>query len=221
MAQPTPYDRQYSFASYQSQHPSDPLPGGEVDSELNAVKASLDETQANLALIQRDDGQLANGSVGLDQLAPEVTVGFTPAIAWATNIDIQENQSVFYNLVLYRTLADCNTGAVFNPAQFVLLADLSSIASPGGTIGTAQLVDGCVTTVKLAAGAVTPAKMTGFTAGKLIGRYSATDGDLQTIAVSTGLTLDGSGNLKTAFNVTVQVGGSPPAMNDGDICVIL
>ncbi len=195
MAQPTPYDRQYSFASYQALHPSNPLPGDEVDSELNAVKASLDETQSNLALIQRDDGQLANGSVGIDQLSSEITVGLTPAIMWAPNINLTTNQSVFNNLILYRTIAACNTGSVFNAAQFVELADLSSIAAPIGTVGTANLVDGCVTNVKLAVGAVTPSKMTGFTGARLIGRYSATSGDIQTIAVGTGLVLDVSGNL--------------------------
>lgn len=217
MAQPTPYDRQYSFASYQAQHPSDPLPGDEVDAELNAVKASLDETQANLALIQRDDGQLANGSVGIDQLAPEITVGLTPAIMWAPDIDLAENQSVFYNLVLYRTLADCNTGGAFNAAQFVELADLSSIAAPGGSIGTAQLADGCITTPKLADGAVTPAKMSGFAAGKLIGRYSATLGDLQTITVTGGLALSVSGELKVGTNIPGPLGIGVEPTNAFDI----
>ena len=84
MAVPT-YERQYSFANFQSLHPSDPIPGDELDAELNAVKATTDELGASLAQIQRDDGQLANASVGLDQLKPEVAVGVAPAVPWAAS----------------------------------------------------------------------------------------------------------------------------------------
>ena len=63
MAQPTQYTRQYNFNDFQTTSPADPLPGVQVDNELNAAKTNLDGLNANIAKIQRDDGLLANQSV--------------------------------------------------------------------------------------------------------------------------------------------------------------
>jgi len=65
---PKPYDRVHVFGSESSNNPSAPIQGTNLDAEFNAVEVALDETQARLAQIQRDDGQLANDSVGSDQL---------------------------------------------------------------------------------------------------------------------------------------------------------
>jgi hypothetical protein len=48
------------------------LPGSSIEQELNNVKATLDTILANLKLVQRDDGAIANASVGLDQLSAQV-----------------------------------------------------------------------------------------------------------------------------------------------------
>lgn len=72
MTQPTPYARSFSFTDFAAAHPTDPLPGTSVDAELNAVAETLAETLANLALIQRDDTKLANGSVHPDALDADV-----------------------------------------------------------------------------------------------------------------------------------------------------
>lgn len=65
---PVPYNRQYIFGLDSSNDPGHPVQGYNLDAEYNAVEKALDETQARLAEIQRDDGQLANDSVGADQL---------------------------------------------------------------------------------------------------------------------------------------------------------
>lgn len=65
---PKPYDRKHIFGSESSNNPSAPIQGFNLDAEFNAVEVSMDQTQARLAEIQRDDGQLANDSVGKDQL---------------------------------------------------------------------------------------------------------------------------------------------------------
>ncbi|MPZ19551.1 MAG: hypothetical protein GEV06_16770 [Luteitalea sp.] len=75
MAQPTPYERVASFQDIQALSPSTPIPGQSLDSEYNAVVNTFNEILANLALIQRDDGKLANESVGLEQLAVGVLDG--------------------------------------------------------------------------------------------------------------------------------------------------
>ena len=66
MTKPIPYTRSASFTG--SSPYRDATLGASMDAEFNAVKTAMDATQANLALIQRDDGQLANQSVGLDQI---------------------------------------------------------------------------------------------------------------------------------------------------------
>ena len=71
MPQPTPYDKTTTFAET-----LDAQLKAKIDSELDAVEQTLDETLANLALIQRDDGTLANESVGTDQLTAELAARF-------------------------------------------------------------------------------------------------------------------------------------------------
>jgi hypothetical protein len=192
MADPTPYDRQYSFRQWQAQHPADPLPGDRVDSEFDAVKASLDETQANLELIQRSDGQLGNATVGLDQLKPDVLAGVSPAVMWAASTAIALDAIVFYGVLLYRCIAAHTSTSTFDASKFVLLADFTSIAIPPGSIGTSQLLDGAVTAPKLADGAVAPAKLGSFPGSSLWGRYSASTGGFQAIALGTGLSFVGN-----------------------------
>lgn len=101
MAQPTPYNRQASFTTIQQEAPTNPLPGPTVDAELNAIKQTLDELLNNVALIQRDDGQLANESVGPDQLAPSLNLGFDAPTEWATATSYGENATVFVNQKFY------------------------------------------------------------------------------------------------------------------------
>lgn len=77
MAQPTPYEREFNFSNQQAATPTTPLPAPHLDAELNRVKLTLDQTLANLALIQADDGTidgagLADGSVGYEQLDPAI-----------------------------------------------------------------------------------------------------------------------------------------------------
>jgi hypothetical protein len=74
---PEPYNRQHPFGAASSNNPSNPIQGTDLDAEFNAVEVALDETQARLAEIQRDDGKLKNQSVGMDQLAPDVVTYVT------------------------------------------------------------------------------------------------------------------------------------------------
>jgi hypothetical protein len=118
VSQPTPYDRQASFTTIQQEFPTDPLPGDDVDAELNAVKQTLDEILNNLALIQRDDGELANDSVGLDQLSAEVTIGFDAPAHWAAATDYDEFDAVFYAQKFYIcTVAHTSSSAFITDAD--------------------------------------------------------------------------------------------------------
>lgn len=82
MAQPTPYSRAFSFTDYQTANPSEPLPGDQLDAELDAIERTLDESNANLALIQRDDGKLENAVVSLDALDDDVNALIADHANW-------------------------------------------------------------------------------------------------------------------------------------------
>lgn len=168
MAQPPLYTRQYNFTGWAAYNPSDPLPGVSVDAELNAVKATLDAVLANLLLIQRDDGLLANASVSLDTLASDVLTtlngNWTPKGAWATETayvvgDVVTESGSSYVCAVAHTAGTFSTDLA--AAKWVTL--YSAVA--------AALADNSVTTAKIADGAVTAAKL-GFTSLTLSGSFT-------------------------------------------------
>ena len=105
MAQPTIYDRQFNFRDIQTLAPADPLPGDKIDDEYNAVKQTLDEVLFNLKQIQRDDGDVANKTIGFEQLKEELSAfGFRPPTLWGTGLTYGINDTVFFGSKLYRAL---------------------------------------------------------------------------------------------------------------------
>jgi hypothetical protein len=111
MSQPPAYSRSFSFTNYQAMNPTAPVPGSQVDLELNNAKATLDAVLANLKLIQRDDGAVANASIGLDQLKAEVPVGFNAPVAWTTATTFTAGSStVFQGSGFYRCLVTHTSG---------------------------------------------------------------------------------------------------------------
>jgi endosialidase-like protein len=80
MPAPPAYDRDYSFTDWETTHPGEPKPGSALDTEFDDVSNALTATQDALALIQRDDGALANDSVGPDQLQDDVFNGIVDGI---------------------------------------------------------------------------------------------------------------------------------------------
>ena len=146
MSQPTPYNRQASFSNIQAQSPADPLPGATVDAELNAVKVTLDQILANIELIQRDDGALANESVGYDQLSEELSAGINPWTVWVTSTAYAVGDTVFQTSAVYRCLV-AHTSGTFSTdlaaSKWVLIIDLAALTlaaasqisnTPAGTI---------------------------------------------------------------------------------------
>jgi microcystin-dependent protein len=112
MAQPTPYNRLASFTTIQAAAPTDPLPGDDVDAELNAIKTTLDEILANLEVIQRDDNELANGSVGRDQLDESIQLGFNAPTAWDNDVAYTTLDTVFVDGKFYSCIVS-HTSDVF------------------------------------------------------------------------------------------------------------
>lgn len=88
MVQPTAYTPATDFSDYEASNPGIPHSGTSLDAEFAALNTTLDETLANLALIQRDDGALANQIVTPDSLSTTTRALFladwNPRGAWVT-----------------------------------------------------------------------------------------------------------------------------------------
>lgn len=95
MAQPTPYKRNYSFKDEEAANPATKTPGDKLDGEFSAIQRTLSEFGTNIKLVQRDDGALANNSVGIDQLKSEVLIGVNPPSTWITAKNYIARDTVF------------------------------------------------------------------------------------------------------------------------------
>lgn len=110
MPQPVAYDPSTAFDPF---NPSSyPNFGRKLDVELANIQTSLDETQANLALIQRDDGGLANGVVTRDSLANDVAMGVNTPEGWVTATDYSVRDSVIV-LGIWYWCSEAHTSGVF------------------------------------------------------------------------------------------------------------
>jgi len=110
MAAPTSYSLSYDFTAYQTANPSDPLPADKLEIEFNNLETTTDEIIANLGLIQRSDGELANASVGNDQLKDEVVIGLNPTGNWATSTAYAVNDAVYESNKVYKCLIAHTSG---------------------------------------------------------------------------------------------------------------
>ena len=132
MAQPPSYTRQYNFNDFQTTSPANPLPGVQIDNELNSAKATLDGLNTNIAKIQRDDGLLANQSVHKNSLDTDVLAliglsGYTVAGDWAASNSYTAGTLVNFNDATYLATVAHTSGTVFatdkNAGKWILLAN--------------------------------------------------------------------------------------------------
>lgn len=105
---PIPYVRQFDFTDYATDNPGQPLPGIDVDNELNAILATLNANLTRLNLIQRADGALANLSVGPDQLNSAALFAAAAALGTADNATALAAQSAAQLVNNFSTLAGRN-----------------------------------------------------------------------------------------------------------------
>lgn len=149
MSQPPAYSRAFSFTNFQAANPSLSLPGSQVDLELNNAKATLDAVLNNLSLIQRDDGQVANASIGYDQLRPEIVLGFNAPVVWTTGTAYTKNSSTVFNgSGFYRCLVTHTSGVfatdlvagkwqlIVNLAGVPLVSATQIAVTPSGSLTT-------------------------------------------------------------------------------------
>lgn len=157
MAQPTPYSRQYDFTGFSAYFPSDQQPGVNLDAEFNAVRTSLNAAITNLALIQRDDGALANASVTMDTLAPDVQLllganEWVPRGVWAADVNYEAKDLVSRLGATYVAVEDHLSSVFANElvaGKWILIYDSTAASIADGSITTAKLADGAVTADKV------------------------------------------------------------------------
>lgn len=143
MAQPTPYNRLYNFTDFQTVNPTTPLPATQVDNELNAVALTVGQLRGNIALIQRDDGALANQTVTTDSLSAGVLAliaqgEYNPLGAWATTTVYAIGDVVTFNAATYLALVAHTAAATFATD---LAANKWLLIANGALSGGATAVD--------------------------------------------------------------------------------
>ncbi len=174
-AQPTPYERQADFSDHSQNFPSQPHNGTDMDSEFNAVKDTLDDVLTNLELIQRDDGELANNSVGPDQLRDEVDLGLNPVGDWATATAYEVFDAVWQDRKLYRCLEEHTSGTfatdlaadkwveLLDFDQYIDLADTAATAADTSADAAAASATAAASSASSAASSAATAQATAAT----------------------------------------------------------
>ena len=186
MTQPPPYTRGFSYAGFSTSFPAGQQPGVSLDGDLDGVGTTLAAVLANLALIQRDDGKLANQSVTLDALSPSALLAlgaggsWLPRGAWVTARAYALADVVSQGTGSY-VCAAAHTSGVF--ATDTTAGKWIKLFDDFGTIPA----NGSVTASKLALGAVTNAAI-GFTYLDLSG-YVRAGGGIIAGTAPTGLVL--------------------------------
>ncbi|MCK1275476.1 hypothetical protein IVB46_09565 [Bradyrhizobium sp. 61] len=142
--------RQSSFAYFSAQDPTRQIPGTDLDAEFNAVKVAIDDTQQNLGKIQDDDGALARGSVGREQLGASILLGFSAPHTWQPGtIYTADTSTVFNANKFYIATVTHTSGVSFEPDNWEMLADFTTSAIiDDGSISTAKLADNAVQTAQ-------------------------------------------------------------------------
>lgn len=108
MAQPDPYTRTANFTAALAGTSLAAL-GPLLDAEFNEIRSTVEATRTNIGEIQRDDLELANRSVGYDQLNSDARTllangAFTIRGPWATATAYAVGDVVSQNNILYLTM---------------------------------------------------------------------------------------------------------------------
>lgn len=148
MSQPTPYNRVTSFSNTFAASPTQVFPGASLDAELNNAKITLDQILANIQLIQKDDGTIANGVIGPNQLSSQISVGFTAPTVWQTGVKYGTSpvSTVFHGTGFYTCQVSHTSGTFATDlaaGDWLLVVDFVSLpltnatqvaVTPAGTI---------------------------------------------------------------------------------------
>lgn len=101
MAYPKPPQVSTSYTAKERELGDGSLPGQELDVDFANFQGSIEDLINFLRGITRADGQLANGSVGAEQLSSGLAVGFEPPSPWEVGVSYSPGETVFYQNKFY------------------------------------------------------------------------------------------------------------------------
>lgn len=116
MAQPLPYVRAFNLTRYAALNPAAPYNAAQHDAEFDAIETTLDGVLTNLALIQRDDGQLRNAIVEPDALSNATLnlIGdWNPVGPWLPDQEYAVRDMVTINGTVSYVCATAHTSTAF------------------------------------------------------------------------------------------------------------
>lgn len=164
MADPNPYSRGFSFTDFQTLTPQDPLPGLQVDVELDTISGAIGTLVGAVTDIRRSDGKLKNGIVTKDALVSDFSIGFTLRGVWASGVQYAIGDGIVYNSKFYKALSSHTASNANRPdldaVTWQFLTDLLGGVPLDGSVSTPKIVDGAVTLPKLTAGLLPPVSPT-------------------------------------------------------------
>jgi microcystin-dependent protein len=143
LSDPTKFTASYNFSGFQSVSPDTPLPGTQVDIQLAAIEASTLSLVNAVKGIRRSDGALANQSVGPDQLADSLVIGFTLRGTWVDATAYSAGDGVVYGTSFYKALSAHTSSVATRPdtddETWEFLLTFESIIVADGAITPAKL----------------------------------------------------------------------------------
>lgn len=111
MAYPPIYNITYSYTGFQQSQGNNSFPGTQLDADLAGLSSTIDGFAAFVERSIRSDGQLQNGLVTFDSLAPSLQLaGLQSATAWLTGTSYLLGNPVTINSNLYRCLIPHTSG---------------------------------------------------------------------------------------------------------------
>jgi microcystin-dependent protein len=118
-----------SYTAFEQSQGDGSFPGQELDVDLVTLRDAISQTNAFVKGVTRSDGKLANQSVGRDQLATDVLLGFSAPTTWTTGVHYKATNTVFNGTGFYLCNVD-HTADDFATdeaaGRWTLLADINA-----------------------------------------------------------------------------------------------